>query len=260
MLVLILMAVIQGLTEFLPISSSGHLLFIQSLYNIKDINLAIDIFLHLATFLVIIIYFFKDIKSIILNFVKTPFDIKNDQTRLAYFIVLANIPTAIIGIILKKYFYGVFESGNILYITWSITAILLIISDMKKGMSLGLKDITIKTSLIIGLAQGIAIFPGISRSGITIIIALLLGFNRKDSARFSFLIGLPAMLGASLMELKSMTALNIPVMDLTIAFVITFITGLAGIFLLIKLLRIKKLKYFGFYLITLIIIKILFKL
>ncbi|MBU1075801.1 MAG: undecaprenyl-diphosphate phosphatase [Spirochaetes bacterium] len=258
MIPLIIMAIIQGLTEFLPISSSGHLLFIQSLFKIKDINLTIDIFLHLATFLVILIIFFKDITGIVKSLLSSPFDLKKSNTRLFYLILLANIPTAIIGLFLKKYTSFIFEEGFILYITWSITAVLLIISDRIRKPSLSLDKITYIQVLLIGVAQGIAVMPGISRSGITIITALFLGLSRKESARFSFLAGLPAMLGAFLLEFKDMGGLDFQFGELSLVFVIAFLSGLAGILLLFKLLDLKKFKYFGFYLILLLIIKAIF--
>ncbi len=260
MTALIIMGILQGLTEFLPISSSGHLLFIQSLFKIKDINLSIDIFLHLATFFVIIIYFFKDIKMVITGFIKKPFNLKDDNTKLLYIIAVGTIPTLIIAFLLKNYLPSIFEKGNILYITWTITAILLIISDTRKKQLITLNKITFLQGIIIGIMQGIAVFPGISRSGITIITALFLGINRKDSARFSFLLGLPVMLAAFIYEFKEITKLNINFIDLSIVFVITFICGFIGLVLLIKLLNFKKLKYFGFYLLALTAVKFIFKL
>lgn len=260
MLPLIIMGIIQGLTEFLPVSSSGHLLFIQSIYKIKDINLSIDIFLHIATFLVIILYFFKDIKWLLKGVLSHPFNLAKDNTRIFYLVLAANLPTAIIGIFIKNYFHGVFEQGSVLFITWSITAILLIISDKKNKNNSSLTDITFYHCILIGIAQGIAIFPGISRSGITIITALFLGYNRKDSARFSFLIGLPAMLGAFLLEFREIGKLDFNFPELSLIFIITFIFGLIGLTLLVKLLKLKKLKYFGFYLILLLLVKLIFKL
>ncbi len=259
MLILIIMAIIQGLAEFLPVSSSGHLLFIQSIWNIKDINLSLDVFLHLATFLVIIIYFFKDIRNIIKNLFSSPFNLKAPDTRIFYLIILTNIPTAIIGLVLKKYFSPVFQQGNILFITWTITGVLLIISDKIRSNKLSLSSLTPVHAILIGVAQGIALFPGISRSGITIIAALFLGLSRKDSFKYSFLAGLPAMLGAFILEFRGIEGLNIPVHNMIIIFVIAFIAGLAALIFLKKLLNLKKFKYFGFYLILILLIKLIFK-
>ena len=255
MLALIIMGIVQGLTEFLPVSSSGHLLFIQSIFKIKDINLPIDIFLHLATFLIIIIYFFKDIINIVRNVLSGPFDFKNPDTRIFYMIVLTSIPTAIIGFILSnECFSFIFMEGNILFATWTLTAVLLIFSDRIKSDNLSLNRITPLYAILIGVAQGMAVLPGISRSGITIIAALFLGINRKDSFRYSFLAGLPAMLGAFLLEFESVGQINIPVRNMILIFVITLLAGLVGIVLLLKLLNSKKFKYFGFYLILMILI------
>ncbi len=254
---LIFQAIIQGLTEFFPVSSSGHLLLLQTITKMKGIdNLFIDTFLHSATFLVIIIYYIKDIINIIKNIIAHPFDFSNNNTRLGWLIIVGSIPTMIIGLFIEKYFKFVFSTANILFITWSITAIFLIYSDRIKGLSKGIFDINWKNALIIGLVQGIAIFPGISRSGSTIVAGLFLGIERKDAARFSFLLGLPAMAGAILLELKDVSSISFS-MNYLLIFIITFISGFVGLLLLIRLLKNARFKYFGIYLIVLILLMVL---
>ncbi len=251
---LIIQAIVQGLTEFFPVSSSGHLLFLQTLYPLKHIdNLFIDVFLHSATFLVIIIYYFKDIVKILTNFFKSPFNLSNQDTKLGWLIIAGSIPTGIIGIIIMKFFSSIFYKANILFFTWSLTALFLIISDKIKNSKKDIYDITLKDALLIGLIQGIAIFPGISRSGSTIITALFLKVKRNAAAKFSFLLGLPAMLAGILIELKDIKNVMLQPSFIWI-FVITFISGLIGLLLLIKLLKNAKFKYFGIYLIILIIL------
>jgi len=263
MIALIIMAIVQGLTEFIPVSSSGHLLFIQSLFNIKGINLTIDIFLHLATFVVVIIYFLKDILNIIKDFINAPFDFKQGHTRIFYMIILTSIPTGIIGYILsRECFRFIFEQSSILLITWTVTAILLIISDRIDHNKQTLEHMTIQSALIIGLAQGIAIFPGISHSGTTIIVALLLGFNRRDSFKYSFLAGVPAILGASIIglvpsESSKVVSFDLPVFFMIFIFIVAVIFGLCGILILKKLLNSRKFKFFGFYLILMVLILII---
>ncbi len=252
MISLIILGIVQGLTEFLPVSSSGHLLFLQNLTKISGSNnLFIDVFLHSATFLVIIVYYIKDIWRVLKNIFAHPFNLENHWTKLGWVIIVGNIPTVILGLIIERYFKNVFQEVNILFITWAITALFLIYSDRLKNFGRGLNDIKFSDSLIIGTVQGIAIFPGISRSGSTIIASLFLGIERESAAKFSFLLGLPAMFGAILLELKDAGNINIG-FNFVWIWVVTFVFGFVGLFLLLKLLKNAKFKYFGIYLLLLI--------
>ncbi len=260
MMSLIIQGIVQGLTEFFPVSSSGHLLFLQVLTKMKGIdNLFLDTFLHSATFLVIIIFYLKDIIKIIKNIVIHPFDFNNKDTKLGWIIIIGSIPTMIIGLIIEKYFKSVFYTYNILFVTWPITALFLIYSDKLKNLKKGISDITIKDSLIIGLVQGVAIFPGISRSGSTIVTALLLKTKRAAAAKFSFLLGLPAMFGAIILEIKNIHTVSLN-WNYLIVFLVTVAAGFVGLYLLIKLLKGAKFRYFGIYLIGLIVLLVIMSL
>lgn len=256
---LTLQGIIQGLTEFLPISSSGHLLFIQTITKFKGPNLLVDIVLHTGTLIVILIFYFKDIKKIISKFLLSPFNLKNNETKLGWLIILGNIPTAIIGIFIKRYLPEVFETVKILIFTWGITGIALIFSDKLKLQTKNIYSIKLLDALIIGTAQGVAIFPGISRAGATITMALVLSIKREDAAKFSFLLGLPSMMGAIVMEVLTTTALpeGIPFSHLFIGFISSLIFGLIGILILLKFLKRANFKYFGIYLLLLVVIVII---
>jgi len=260
MIAFLIMAIIQGLTEFLPVSSSGHLLFIQSLFNIKNINLSIDILLHSATLLVILIYFFKDLKNLTLNFFTHPFKFKDKDVFFVYMILLSLIPTGIIGLILNsEFFKNIFENRKILYFTWPITIILLFLSDKINKTKITITTLTPICALIIGLAQGIAILPGISRSGITIITGMFLGLNREESFKVSFLIGLPAMFGALVLDIHNIQKLTISPASISLILLTTFIFGFIGLLLLKKYLKNKKFKFFAYYLLILCIANFLIR-
>jgi undecaprenyl-diphosphatase len=253
----ILQGIVQGLTEFLPVSSSGHLLFIQNLINLKENNLIMDVLLHIPSFLVIIIFFFNDIKNIILGLFNS--NSRKKSLKIILLIIIGNIPAGIFGIIVKKFYSGVFENINVLIFTWSLTAIFLILSDKFKNNFRKLEDINLKDAIIIGISQAIAVLPGISRSGFTITTAIFLGIEREDSAKFSFLLGLPAMLGAFLIEILTLKSYIIINKQIFIGLIASFLASLFGIIFLFKMLKNVKLKFFGFYLLILVIITIILK-
>lgn len=262
MLILLILGVVQGITEFLPVSSSGHLLFFQTLFNITGDHLAMDVFLHGATLLVIICYFFKDLWRMFRAFCLAPLNMKNPDVRLVYLILAANIPTALFGLLLEKRFGFVFERLPVLLVTWPVTAFLLILSD-RIGEKQGLAGrLPFSRALLIGLAQGFAVLPGLSRSGITIAAGLFLNLKRDESARFSFLAGLPAMAGALILESRKFAGLNYSLPVLSLAFLVTFAAGLFSMILLLKTLNMRKFRYFGFYLAGLALLtgaRVLFK-
>ncbi|MDD5067744.1 MAG: undecaprenyl-diphosphate phosphatase [bacterium] len=251
---LILMGIIQGLTEFLPVSSSGHLLLLQSVFGLKNINLAVDVLLHLATLLVIIVYYFRPIQEIALRTIRSPFSLKTAEVRLFYLILLANVPTAVIGLLLKKGCGFLFERSDVLYFTWPVMALLLFLSDRLRSRENTLPTLTVVQSLVIGICQGIAVLPGISRSGAAILACLFLGLNRRDSVKLSFLIGLPAMLGAFLLEFKDIAGLPIPLLDLFIASAAAFCVGYLAIRWLLKYVNSRKLSFFGYYILFMVIV------
>ncbi len=211
----IVLGAIQGATEFLPVSSSGHLAFskmVLALGNKKaallDQPLILEILLHLATLCAVVLFYRKDVVSVVKGALQGASALyrrellasskKNDGMNLAVAIIIGTLPTAIIGLIIKDYAEFVSHSSIGLGTSFLFCSMLLFVSRFFTEKN---KRLTWKIALIIGVAQGIAVFPGISRSGTTIVVALALGIKIEEAARFSFLLSIPAILGAAVLEL-----------------------------------------------------------
>ena len=243
-----LLGLVQGLTEFLPISSSGHLVLSQHLLGFRESNLAFDILVHLGTLLAVIIYFRKDITSILLSSVGRSSGI--DGRRWIVMIIIGTIPTGIIGLAFKDHFEALFEQPRIVAFMLWITAILLALSDrIQIKASKEESKLTVSRSLLVGIAQGLAIIPGISRSGSTITFGIFSGLDPNKAARFSFLLSIPAILGATLLEYKQFlnaTASDIPAY--LVGTITAFASGYGAIYLLLKMVVKRKLWRFSIYL------------
>ena len=239
----IILGIIQGITEFLPISSSGHLILIPNFFGWQDQGLAFDVALHWGTLFAVLIYFRKDwmeifkssyllnriknYKSKITNtkqiqnsddeFKNTKYSIPNTQyfkKDLLFIIIIATIPGVIAGLLLNNYAETVFRNPLIISATLFFGAVLLFYADKVSIKKTDLTNLTLQMGIIIGLFQALAIVPGVSRSGITITIALFLGLKRTSAARFSFLLSTPIILGAGIKEFPSLleSGLNISIL------------------------------------------------
>lgn len=237
----IILGIVQGLTEFLPVSSSGHLVLLNRIFNIQEEFMFTTIILHLATLFAIVAIYYKEIWEII----KKPFGKK------AVLIYLSMIPTIILVFIFKSFLEKSFN-GSYLSIFFIITAILLAIVQIfaKKKSD---KPIDSKTALLMGFSQGMAVFPGISRSGATISAGLLSGKNKDEVASFSFIMSIPVVIGSMLYEIifhtKEIT--NIAVLPTLVAFVFAFVFGIISIKLMLKIVKKANYFYFSGYLILL---------
>lgn len=252
----LILGIVQGLTEFLPISSSGHLVIFQHFLGVKEPGIYFEVVLHLGTLVSIFIVFWKDIVGMIKVFFtlfsKYKFRTTQEQRsiKLMKYIILGSIPTAIIGFLLAPVFEGFFESVYLVGWMLLITGIILWIADRTAH---GRKEIFRMKGLdaiIIGIAQGAAITPGISRSGSTIAAGLLLGLNRETATRYSFLLSIPAVVGASIFKLKDLFEIgtvNISFVPLIVAAVSSIVFGVIAILLVMKALKQGKLKYFSYY-------------
>ncbi|MDD3190355.1 MAG: undecaprenyl-diphosphatase UppP [Candidatus Pacebacteria bacterium] len=209
----IVLGIIQGLGEFLPISSSGHLVVLPKLFGWGDQGLAFDVALHFGTLMAILIYFYKDWRKIIsksyflrqtgrifINRDREFFKIKKIKKDPLVIIGLATIPGVLAGLFLDDYAESIFRNPLLVGFALLFGAVLLFFADKTGKKKIGEKDIILKTGVIIGLFQALAIIPGMSRSGITITAALFLGLNRTAAARFSFLLATPIILGATIKE------------------------------------------------------------
>ena len=242
----IILGIIQGLTEFLPVSSSGHLEIFKALLGEKklaDESLLMTVVLHSATAFSTIIVFRQEIIKII----KGLFMFKqNESFWFSIKIIISMIPAAIIGFFFKSEVDLLFN-GNLTIVgsMLILTGILLFLADTAKASE---KKINLKSAFLIGLSQAIAIIPGISRSGATISIAVILGVDKENAARFSFLMVVPLILGAQAKEL--MTTRNIPdesLYPLIIGFFFALITGIIACKWMIRLVKNSQLKYFSYY-------------
>jgi len=237
-----ILGIIQGLTEFLPISSSGHLVLFRKLMGLQEAGLFLDTMLHLGTLLAVVIIFWQDIVYLL----KHPF------SRLMQLIVVGTIPTAIIGLSFKDYFETVFKSGSTLGYEFIITGIILWFADKaKKSGYKGMEQITFTDALFVGTLQGAAILPAISRSGLTIAGALFRKIERGVAARFSFLLSLPAILGAAVLQLKDIftgrAVETVSSSAIIMGTLMAVIAGYIAVKWMIKLLQEGSLKIFSYY-------------
>jgi undecaprenyl-diphosphatase len=206
-----LLGIIQGITEFLPISSSGHLVLVQHLLGLREAELSFDVSVHVGTLAAVILYFRQDILAILgglARSLRSSAGRPEDRTyaRLAGLIVLGSIPTAAIGLALHGVADRLFASPLITGAMLLLTGALLFATRPKRhprnDAGRPLEALTIKDALVIGLVQGLAVMPGISRSGSTIAVGILTGIRHETAARFSFLLSIPAVAGAALLVLK----------------------------------------------------------
>ncbi|MCX5696891.1 MAG: undecaprenyl-diphosphate phosphatase [Candidatus Omnitrophica bacterium] len=234
MLKYILLGIIQGFTEFFPVSSSGHLAILQKLLGMTKDVVALSVVLHFGTALAVIIFFFKDIWAAMRSL------------RISSFIIIVTLITGIIGVCGKHLFEGMFDSSKAIGIAWIITGLVLLLT--RRFSDGERKAVGIKDAVILGVTQGLAIIPGISRSGITISTLLFRGISRELSFSFSFLASIPAILGAGLLEGRDIDfALKSNFKNFTVGFIFSFLTGLAALWLLKKIMQKAKLHYFGYY-------------
>jgi undecaprenyl-diphosphatase len=252
----IILGVVQGLTEFLPVSSSAHLVFMTDILGLPQ-NVAFDTLLHLGTLVAVVAYFWKDLIKIISSFISSLIDIFRGRfkkgleekpfKKLSWLIIVGTIPAGIMGILLQKQFEALFTSIFYVGIFLIITGLLLWGAERVKPGEKDIKDISFKNAIVIGVAQGIAIAPGISRSGATISAGLFSGLNRELAARFSFLLSIPAILGAALVQAKDITSFDTGTAVLIAGFVSALIFGYLAIKLLLKIIKERTLMVFAYY-------------
>lgn len=249
----IILGLIQGATEFLPISSSGHLILVPHLLGMKEPSLEVIAVVHLGTLVAVLIYFLRDILTIVTAVVegllyKRPF--ATPEARLGWYVVAGSIPIAIVGLTLADYFETVIATPLNAALLLPLTAIFLIVGERLLTGKKGLAEMTWGDALFIGLAQMIALLPGVSRSGSTITAGLVRGLDRSLSARYSFLLGIPPIVGIGLLSTidiiqASNTMAQLP--TLAAAFFTAAISGYACIHFLLTWLRQRSLYLFAAY-------------
>lgn len=203
----IILALVQGFTEFLPISSSAHLILPSELLGWEDQGLAFDVAVHVGTLVAIVLYFRKELISLAnawcVSIVKREL---SAEGRLAWLIVLATIPAGFSGLVFGDYIEGELRSTQVIATTTTVFALVLLAADRYGKRARGLPSIGWKDAVLIGLSQALALVPGTSRSGITMTAALVLGFSRDAAARFSFLLSVPLIAAAGLLKGNELVA------------------------------------------------------
>ena len=235
-----ILAVVQGLTEWLPVSSSGHLVITQKLLGL-NLPLIYSIILHVGTVIVVLIVFRKDVVAIIKALAKRDFE--TEEGKLALFIAVGSIPTAIIGIVFHDIFESLFSNLPAVGLALLITGCVLFVSEKR----IGNRKMNTLDSLLIGLAQGVAIIPGISRSGVTVATGLLRKIDKQTAFRYSFLLSVPAIIGAAVMESRELIVGDVDMIPLFLGLIVSMIVGYASLKLLQKIVMNEKFHLFAIY-------------
>lgn len=268
----LLLGLLQGFAEFLPVSSSGHLVVAQRLFGLEDVPLLFTVFLHLATLCAVVLFFRKQIADLFLVLFRWIFHkpisstscetglpsteialaTEKGKRQMIIALILATFVTGIIGLSIRKILPAL--PIQFVFAGFLFTAITLIFASRitaKTDAKNTVSTVTPKQGLIIGLAQGVGVFPGISRSGITISSGMVCGVDRNTAGEFSFLLSIPAILGAFILELKDLGEVvsNIGILPVIVGCVAAFVSGFIALSWLMKLIRKGKLEYFAFYLV-----------
>jgi len=254
-----LLGVIQGVTEFLPVSSSGHLVLFQNLFGLTEPEIYFDISVHVGTLVAICVFFYKDLKGIAAALFSTStwnagnggFSerlTQKPELRLFLLILAGTVPTALIGLLLRPVAPKIFSSVQLVGIMLVVTGLLLWLTRRLKKGGRNAGQITVWDALCIGIMQGLAIFPGISRSGATIAVGLFRGLDREIAARYSFLLSIPAILGAMVLELSQTRVSDSPPVGVVLlgAFIAAAV-GYVALTILVHLVKKGDLHYFAPY-------------
>ena len=240
-----ILGLVQGLGEFLPISSSAHLVLAPWLFKWSDPGLTFDIALHVGTLIAVAIYFWKDWLRLI---TKGLTDVRSTEGRLFWYLVAATIPGALMGFLLEKKAETIFREPVLIATMLILLGVLLYWADRKGVKDIEMNRITFRSSLIIGLSQALAIIPGVSRSGITMTVGLLMGLTREGAARFSFLLSAPIIFGAALVKLPFLISNpSIITINFIIGILVSFVIGILSIGFLLRYVQTNNFLPFAWY-------------
>ena len=254
----IIIGIVQGLTEFLPVSSSAHLVFIQNILGVQS-SLAFDTFLHLGSLLAVLWFFRADIIKMILSWISSLSDIIHGRfregfyddpyKRLAWYVIIATIPVGLAGVFFEDSVDALFSGA--LYVPaffLFVTGTILYLSQRMTSGSINFRNITGKHALFMGLGQACAILPGLSRSGTTIAAGLVAGLDKEFAAKFSFILSIPAILGAFILQVKDIgSAMDANFLPVFLGFVAAFISGYIAIKWMLDLIQKRNLDIFAYY-------------
>ncbi len=244
LLQLFFLSLIQGLTEFLPVSSSGHLVIAQKLLGFKEPPIVFDIILHLGSLTAVLIYFRKQFLSF--------------SKRLTMLTIIGTIPAVIVGLFLNQYIEIIFNSVKMVGASLIITAFLLFSTKFIKSTTKKLSQINILDAILIGIMQAVAILPGVSRSGSTMVGGLWRKLNQETAFIFSFYLAVPAILGAAVLKMRHIDNFNLEFFPYTLGFLVSIVVSYLALKILHQVIITKKLALFGFYCFTLGILALFF--
>ena len=257
---LILLGLIQGITEFLPVSSSGHLVIAKYFLKLNLPGAAFEAFVHFGTVLAVVILFKKEIKELFMSLFESIYKLfkgeklssifkKDLNSKFAWFLIISSVPAAVIGYGFNLYLEILFNKTLITSLMLFVTGILLWLGN--KNYTEGNKnilEISCKDAIFIGLAQATAIIPGISRSGLTVLAGLQRNLDREFAAKYSFILSVPIILGATIFKIGKLSALNIKLSNLLLSGFIALISGYLAMKLFMRLLKSRKIYFFSYYL------------
>ena len=254
----IIIGIVQGLTEFLPVSSSAHLVFIQNLLGVES-SLAFDTFLHLGTLIAVLWFFRYDIFKMIKSWLSSIQDILQGRfregfyadpyKRLAWYVILATIPVGLVGVLFEDSIDALFSGA--LYVPaffLFVTGTILYLSQRMASGEINFNTVTKKEALFMGLGQACAILPGLSRSGTTIAAGLTIGLDKEFAAKFSFILSIPAILGAFVLQVKDIgSAMDVNFLPVILGFIASIIAGYLAIKWMLDLIQKRNLDIFSYY-------------
>ena len=259
----IILGIVQGLTEFLPVSSSGHLAIIQNLFHINtDGGLLFDVLLHLGTLIAIFLVFWKDIVKLVIEFFGIIGDffrrfsdpdlivLSSAYRKFVLLIIVSTIPTGILGYVGRHFVSYASTTLIIPGIGLIITSVLLFVCDRIGDGRNGIKKISYLNAFEIGMAQGVATIPGISRSGATISVCLMLGIKKETAVKYSFIMSIPAVIGAAILEIKDVGGMTVNVSTViayVVGMIVSAVVGYFAIRFMIGVVRRKRYIYFSIY-------------
>lgn len=256
----IVLGLVQGLSEFLPISSSGHLALLQNLFEInEDKVIFFAVLLHIGTLVSIFVVYHKDIYALIKELFLLFKDIFTGKglrieerpiRKLGIMIIVSSIPTAIMGLLFSDYIDKIFGSLTVIAICWIITGFILLFSEKLINNKKEIEGMKYRNAIFIGICQGLAIMPGISRSGSTIVGSLVTGLKREFAVEFAFLISIPAILGSAILEFPKAIKAGIEpstIGPMIVGFLVAAISGYFAITTMIKIVSKHKMRYFSYY-------------
>ena len=245
---ILILAVLQGVTEFLPVSSSGHLVVANALLEAlgksptKDL-IEVNIVLHLGTLLSVIVYYWRDIMQLL-----------GEHRRILWLLVVGTVPAVIVGLPLKKLYPQVLECPLLAGLMFPVTALLLIWAMRRREGDGDYVQLSVKSAVLIGAFQAFAVLPGISRSGATIAAGIFVGLRRDRAATFAFLLAIPAIAGAGVLEtidIMQEGTTGTPIVSLAVGLLVSFLVGLAALAILIRFVQRGRLAVFAWYLVPL---------